>query len=69
MTDKCFIWRLTQNHENKIHPQDIREADRGSNGFRQTDGEEFGLIKDGNGLYHSNSYMGLRNEMIFSICV
>lgn len=48
--------------------QDVREADGGANGFRQRNAEEFGLVKDGNGLYDSNSYMKVGGEINFSIC-
>lgn len=49
---------LTQKHEDQIDVQEVREADGGTDGFWQRNAEEFGFIKDGNGLYHSNSYMG-----------
>lgn len=61
----CFIWRLTQEHENKINVQDVREADGGTNGFWQRNAEEFGLVEDRNGLYNSNSCMRERDEIYF----
>lgn len=53
--------RLTQKHENEVELQDVREADGRADGFRQRDAEEFSLVKDGDGLYHSNGFMGLRD--------
>lgn len=47
--------KLTKTHEDQIDVQDEREADGSTEGFRQRNAEEFGLIKDGNGLYYSNS--------------
>ncbi len=61
--DLCFIWTLTQKHENKVDMQKMREADRGTDSLWQRDAEEFGLVKDGNRLYHSNSYMELGEKI------
>lgn len=68
MYDSRFIWKLTQKHENKIDVQEVREADRGTDGFWQRNAEEFGLVKDGDGLYHSNSYKGDEIHLSTFVC-
>lgn len=50
---------LTQKHEDEIDVKEVWEADGGTDGFWQGNTEESGLVKDGNGLYHANSCMGL----------
>lgn len=45
-----------QKHEDQIDAQDVREAEGSANGFRQRNAEDFGLVKYGNGLHHSNSF-------------
>lgn len=59
------MWGLTQKHENKINVQEVREADRGANHFSQRNAEEFRFIKDGDGLDHCKSYVGLRDKSIY----
>lgn len=46
---------LTQEHENQVELQDVGEAEREASGFRQGNTEEFGFIKDGDGLDHRHS--------------
>lgn len=58
-----FILTLTKKNENKMDPQEVREADRGTDSLWQRNAEELGLVKDGNRLYHSNSCMELRQEI------
>lgn len=60
------MWGLTQKHENKINVQEVREADRGANHFSQRNAEEFRFIKDGDGLDHCKSYVGLRDKSIYN---
>lgn len=69
MRNSYFIWALTQKHDHKINVEDVREADGGAESFWQRNAEEFGLIEDGNGLYHSNSCMGLEDKVNFSVLV
>ena len=47
----------------------MRETDGGADGLRQRNAEEFGLVKDGDGLYNSNSYMRVGDEIHFRICM
>lgn len=53
---------LTQNHEDQIDVQEVREADGGADGFWQRDTEESGLVKDGDGLDHSDGCGGVRTH-------
>lgn len=46
---------LTQKHKDQIEVQEVREADRGTDGFWKRNAEEFSFIEYGNGLNHSNS--------------
>lgn len=46
---------LTQEHDHQVELQDVGEADRHANGFRQRNTEEFGFIEDGDGLDHRHS--------------
>lgn len=50
----CFV-DLTQEHDHQVELQDVGEAERGANGFRQRNTEEFAFIKDGDGLDNSHS--------------
>lgn len=51
------MWTLTQKHEDQIEVQEVREADGGAQGFWQGDAEQFGLVEDGDGLYHGDRYV------------
>ncbi len=46
---------LTQEHDHQVDLQDVGKAERGANGFRQRNTDEFGFIKDGDGLDHRYS--------------
>lgn len=46
----------SRKHEHKIGVQEVREVERGADRFWQRDAEEFGLLEDGNGFYHSNDF-------------
>lgn len=45
-----------QEHDHQVELQDVGEADRHANGFRQRNTEEFGFIKDGDGLDHRHGF-------------
>lgn len=46
---------LTQEHEHQVELQDVGEAEREADGFRQRNTEEFGFVKDWDGLDHRHS--------------
>lgn len=48
--------KKSQKHEDEIDVKEVWEADGGTDGFWQGNTEESGLVKDGNGLYHTNSF-------------
>lgn len=46
---------LTQKHEHQVELQDVGKAERDADSFRQRNTEEFGFVKDWDGLDNCHS--------------
>lgn len=56
LVEVAAVEKNSHNHENKVEVQEAGEAATSSDRLRQGNAEEFGLVKDGDGLYHCHSF-------------